>query len=163
MSAAVPVAPPATASLPSTSTMIALPAELVASWKAMKQRRTAQWKVYRIDEAAFTLVEERSGAPSASAVADLVRALPPADGRFFVFDLPTKNSYGGSGSRLLFCTWAPTAAGRANVVYAAQRRALDTTFTGVIDMHAATREDVEAALLPPSGKGGDADEWDPDA
>ena len=163
MSAAVPVAPPATASLPSTSTMIALPPELVASWKAMKQRRTAQWKVYRIDEAAFTLVEERSGAPSASAVADLVRALPPADGRFFVYDKPTTNSYGGVGSKLLLFTWAPTAAGRANVIYASQRRVLDVVFAGAVDAHATSRDDVEAALRTDAAAAGASDEWDPDA
>jgi len=159
MAAPLGALPPAT---PSTL-CVAIPASIGAAFKALKQRRAAAWIVYKITEG-FELEEAARGAPSATAVADLLRALPPADGRYFVFDLATKNSYGGSGSRLLFFTWAPSSAGRANVVYAAQRRALDATFAGVIDAHAATREDVEAALLPPAaGGGGGGDEWDPDA
>jgi hypothetical protein len=156
-------APSASAAPPATSVMVSIPAAIAASFKLMKQRRVAQWKVYRIDEATFTLVEEHSGAPSPKAVADLLRVLPPADGRYFVFDIPTKNSYGGVGSRLLFFTWAPTAAGRANVIYAAQRRVLDATFSGTLDAHATSRDDVEAALKPDEKGAGAEDEWDPDA
>jgi hypothetical protein len=118
--------------------------------------------MYRIDADTFTLEETRSGAPGASALADLTRALPPASGAYFVFDQPTNNSYGGAGSRLLFFTWAPPAAGRANVAYAAQRRALDAVFTGCIDAHAASRDEVEAALAPARAAEADGD-WDPDA
>lgn len=150
-----------------TSTLLRIPPEALASFKEVK-RRAVQWKVYRIDEASFSLVEDHagspSGTPSAKAVADLVRALPPADGRYFVFDLPTKNTYGGTGSKLLCFTWAPTSAGRQNVVYAAQRRALDAVFTGVIDAHATCRDDVEAALKTADGaKKSDDDAWDPDS
>jgi hypothetical protein len=148
------------------STLLNIPPEAVASFKAVK-RRAITWKVYRIDEASFSLIEDHAGSPSgtpnAKAIADLVRVLPPADGRYFIFDLPTKNSYGGSGSKLIFFTWAPTSAGRANVIYAAQRRALDAVFTGVIDAHVTCRDDVEAALKADDGKkGGAQDEWDPD-
>ena len=149
------------------TTLLNIPPEALASFKEVK-RRAVQWKVYRIDEASFSLVEDHSGSPpgtpSAKAVADLVRVLPPADGRYFVFDLPIKNSYGGSGSKLLFFTWSPTSAGRANVIYAAQRRALDGAFTGVIDAHATCRDDVEAALKTVDGtKKSDDDAWDPDS
>lgn len=62
----------------------------------------------------------------------------------------------------MFFTWAPSAAGRANVVYAAQRRSLDAVFTGCIDAHAATRDDVES-ILTSGGKEAEEAEWDPDS
>jgi hypothetical protein len=149
---------------PTTSSLsVSISPDIVASFKAMKQRRTAAWIMYEIDSSSFSLRETARGAPSANAVKDLVRALPPADGRFFVFDLPIKNSYGGTGSRLMFVTWAPSAAGRANVVYAAQRRSLDAVFTGCIDAHAATRDDVEGILTPAGGKDTSDEAWDPDS
>ena len=148
----------------STSLSVTIPPEIGIAFKSMKQKRTAAWMMYSIDSESFTLKESARGIPGPNALKDLVRALPPADGRFIVFDLAIKNSYGGAGSRLLFITWAPSAAGRANVIYAAQRRTLDNVFTGCIDAHAATRDDVENILKPESekSKGGD-DEWDPDA
>ena len=88
-------------------------------------------------------------------------ALPLAAGAYIVYDLPKQNSYGGSGSQLRFFTWAPSAApGKASVIYAAQRRALDAVFTGCIDSLAVCKADLEAVL---GGAKADEEEWDPDA
>lgn len=148
----------------STSLSVSVPNDIIVAFKAFKQKRSATWIAYAIDAASFTLKETDRGIPGPNVVKDLVRALPPADGRYFVFDLAVKNSYGGAGSRLLFVTWAPSAAGRANVIYAAQRRTLDVVFTGCIDAHAATRDEVERQCSHETDKAGAGDDdWDPDA
>ena len=89
--------PPAPSSL-----SLSISPEIGAAFKMMKQKRTSSWIMYEVQSESFSLRETARGAPGANAVKDLIRALPPADGRFFVFDLPIKNSYGGSGSRLMF-------------------------------------------------------------
>lgn len=141
---------------------ISIPEAIAAEYKALKQKRKHAWMLLRIDGASFALELVKTGPPGAGALAELLRALPPAGGGYIVFDLPIKNSYGGSGSKLFLINWAPASAGRGNVIYAQQRRALDGVFTGVIDAHAATKGDVEALLSP--GKAGDDDgDFDPDA
>jgi cofilin len=150
----------AAAVLPSAP-LVSVPAPCSDAFKQLKTRRTWQFLVYRIDEATLSLELVKSGAPSPSAVSELLRCLPPAEGRFCVFDLATKNTYGGSGNRIYLITWAPTSAGRGNVVYAAQRRALDKAFTGCIDGFASSSADIEALLKPTAAV--EEGEWDCDA
>ncbi len=142
--------------------MIAIPPEVASAFKDLKTRRKHAWLLLRIDTERFALEVVKAGAPGPRALAELLAALPLAAGAYFVYDLPTKNSYGGSGSSLRFFTWAPTAApGKATVIYASQRRALDAVFTGCIDSLAVCKGDVEGAL---GAKGAEVEEeWDPDA
>jgi len=142
--------------------MISIPPEVVSAFKDLKTRRKHAWLLLRIDTEKFALEVVKAGAPGPRALPELLSALPLAAGAYFVFDLPTKNTYGGQGSSLRFFTWAPAAApGKATVIYASQRRALDAVFTGCIDSLATSKGDVEAAL----GSQGAAveEEWDPDA
>lgn len=142
--------------------MVAVPAEVVAAFKDLKTRRKHAWLLMRINTEAFALEVVKTGAPGPRALSELLAALPLASGAYFVFDLPTKNSYGGQGSSLRFFTWAPAAAlGKSTVVYASQRRALDGVFTGCIDSLATSKGDVEAALQ--SEPSAAEEEWDPDA
>lgn len=147
---------------PAASLLVSVSDAVVRAFAALKTKRAHAWLLLRVDEASFSLELAGSAPPSPGALPALLRALPPAEGRFFVFDKEIKNSYGGTGSRILFFTWAPPSAGRTNVVYAAQRRALNSTFTGVIDAHAACTADIEAVLKEGKGEEGN-EEWDPDA
>ena len=158
MSGAVASLPAATES----SLCVTIPADVVATFKDLKTRRKHAWQLLRINSETFTLETVKTGAPGPRALAELLAALPVAAGAYFVFDLPTKNSYGGAGSSLRFFTWAPSAApGKATVIYASQRKSLDAVFTGCIDALATCKGDVEAALG--GGKGAADEEWDPDA
>ncbi len=142
--------------------MVTIPPEVVAQFKDLKTKRKYAWLLMRIDTERFALEVVKAGAPGPQALAQLLAALPLSSGAYFVYDLPTKNSYGGQGSSLRFFTWAPAAApGKATVIYASQRRALDTVFKGCIDALATGKGDVESAL---GTQGGAAEEeWDPDA
>ena len=145
-----------------SSLCVTIPADVVAAFKDLKTKRKHAWLLLRINPEQFSLEVLRTGAPGPRALAELLAALPLAAGAYFVYDLPTKNSYGGAGSSLRFFTWAPSAApGKATVIYASQRKALDAVFTGCIDALATSKGDVEAALGDKSGAG--EEEWDPDA
>ena len=145
----------------SSSMMVAIPDSVKATFKALKQQRKYAWMILRINSDTFSLEEVRTGAPGPKALQELLAALPLAAGAYIVYDLPKQNSYGGSGSQLRFFTWAPSAApGKASVIYAAQRRALDAVFTGCIDSLAVCKADLEAVL---GGAKADEEEWDPDA
>jgi hypothetical protein len=141
--------------------LLTVPDSVKATFKALKQQRKHAWLLLRINAEQFCLEEVKTGAPGPRALPELLSALPLAAGAFVVYDLPTQNSYGGSGSKLFLFTWAPSAApGKANVIYAAQRKALDGVFTGCIDSLATCKADVEAVL---GAKKGVEEEWDPDA
>lgn len=141
---------------------VVIPPEVAATFKDLKQRRKLAWMLMRIDTEHFRLEVVKTGTPGPQALAELLAALPLGNGAYFVFDLPVKNTYGGQGSSLRFFTWAPAAApGKATVIYAAQRKTLDTVFTGCIDALATCKGDVETALGAQSSK--DDEEWDPDA
>lgn len=140
--------------------LLSIPDSIKATFKALKQKRVWAWLLLRINTDTFSLEEVKTGAPGPRALQELLSSLPLAAGAYIVYDLPTTNSYGGSGSQLRFFTWAPSAApGKANVIYAAQRKALDGVFTGCIDALATCKGDLEAVLG--AAKKEEA-EWDPD-
>jgi hypothetical protein len=141
--------------------LLHVPDTIKATFKALKQQRKHAWLLLRINAEKFCLEEVKTGAPGPRALQELLSALPPAAGAYIVYDLPKQNTYGGSGSQLRFFTWAPSAApGKANVIYAAQRKALDGVFTGCIDALATSKADLEAVLGAAKAA---EEEWDPDA
>jgi hypothetical protein len=144
------------------SLKVSIPQEVQSLFKDLKTKRKYAWLLLRINQESFSLEVVKTGTPGPAALEQLLAALPLAAGAYFVYDLPVKNSYGGSGSSLRFYTWAPSAApGKATVIYASQRKSLDSVFTGCIDNLATNKADIETALG--STKKGESDEWDPDA
>jgi hypothetical protein len=141
--------------------LLEIPQSVRDTFKALKQQRKHAWLLLRINSEKFCLEEVKTGAPGPRALQELLSALPLAAGAYIVYDLPKANTYGGQGSQLRFFTWAPSAApGKANVIYAAQRKALDGVFTGCIDALATCKADLQAVL----GAGVvEEAEWDPDA
>jgi Cofilin/tropomyosin-type actin-binding protein len=145
----------------SSAPLLSIPPECITAFKELKTKRAFQWLSYKINEQELSLELSKAGKPSNTAVAEMIKSLPEAEGRFLIFDLAVKNSYGGAGSRIYLISYAPSSAGRNNIAYAAQRRALDKAFTGCIDAHAGSKQDIEK-LLNADAKTVE-EEWDPDA
>lgn len=149
------------ASASSTGVGITVPDDVKAEFSKMRLRRAHRWMTFRIDQDTFTLQVAAKG-DDKSSVAAFLKALPDGDARYGVYDQLVANKYGGSSTKLFLFMWSPPSAGRQNVLYAAQRRAIDSFFTGInVDKQVSKKSDIESTLGV--SKDDDEGDWDPDA
>jgi len=141
---------------------VTVPAEVLATFTALKTRRRYKWMSLKLSTTSFTVEVDKTGEPATTARA-FIAALP-TDARYFIYDHEAVARSGMKKNVLLFITWMPRgASGTSKVFYTSQRRRLDTVFTGVEDVQCTTAEDVAKALGETSMIADDEEEWDPDA
>lgn len=81
-----------------------------------------------------------------------------------MFDFEYKTRDGRKADKLFFILWTPAGAvGRDNMLYASQRRALDTAISGVDDKQCSSTAAVAKLLEIKEAMEDEDSDWDPDA
>jgi len=102
----------------------------LARYQDLKLGHSLRYALFKISDNAQEIVVDSTAPPTAS-YSDFVKALPPNDARYAVYDFEYQFE-GGQRNKILFVVWAPDSAKiKQKMLYAASKDALRKKLVGI--------------------------------